>query len=180
MPDEFRYEGESLTFAGKNGRGLFTPEHFGMSPLPTCGRCQRGFVMKYDLVEGNLVLNEMVISTRTPEIVNNVEPVKGPNFFDYRYENIGLKTPFTGTLILAKDFIDHVYGRLSLHPTAAFQTVLEIHLEDGDIQVVNDLSSKMEEIRDKGIERILGSEEVTKDSIRKMVEQIIPHDCDFE
>jgi len=88
-------------------------------------------------------------------MVNGISPKEIGNpdemtFFNTFYESLGLKTKFTGTLLLAKDFISEMYVHMGFQSPDSFKTVLEIHVKEGNIIEVRDLSDKMEERRKLG------------------------------
>ncbi|MHA2142871.1 MAG: hypothetical protein ACXADC_12695 [Candidatus Thorarchaeota archaeon] len=150
IPDEFRYMGALFSLAGIKGSALYTPQDFGITPLMASTACYRGYVMRYDCVNGQLVLESMSVRTEDALPVNNIEPhEEGGYFFSHRYEGLGLKTKFTGAILLAKDFIDGMYVHMGFQRPMAYRTVLELQIQDGDILATNDLSAKMEELRNR-------------------------------
>ncbi len=153
IPDVFRYEGEVYDLVGLDGTGLFTPESFGIDAFSSCTACWRGYVMYYDCIDGKLILDKMEVNAREPIEVNGVKPVKEQNFFTSTYNNLGLKTDFTGTLLLAKDFIQGMYVHMGFQRPIAYRTVLQISILDGDITLVEDLSKHMEQKRQEDPDR---------------------------
>lgn len=155
IPDDFIYNGESFSLVGLKGKRLYTPEDFGIQPYFRCTACWRGYVMKYTFANDRLILNGMLVNAKNPPTINGVEPQKGKDIcnslFDYCYENLNLKTEFTGNVLLAKDFIQHMYVHMGFQRPMAFKTVIEIQVENGNITVIKDLSKKMEEARNQDI-----------------------------
>ncbi|TFG97637.1 hypothetical protein E4H12_08100 [Candidatus Thorarchaeota archaeon] len=152
IPDQFRYEGEAYNLVGFDGESLYEPHDFGIATQMASTACWRGYQMFYDCIDGVLILNHMHTRTKDKIIVNGVTPTESGNgdqmgFFNTFYENLGLKTKFTGSLLLAKDFISEMYVHMGFQSPDAFRTVLEIHVSDGGIIEVKDLSEKMEERR---------------------------------
>ncbi|MDF1539045.1 MAG: hypothetical protein P1Q69_09085 [Candidatus Thorarchaeota archaeon] len=143
MADEFRYEGELYSLVGLDGEGLYTPESFGMQPFSSCTACWRGFVMYYDCVDNELLLDAMDVNVHEAGPINGVVPSASENFFKFRYNKLHLKTSFTGTILLAKDFIQEMYVHMGFQRPMAFKTVLELHIEDGEITKVDNLSELM-------------------------------------
>lgn len=155
IPDQFRYEGEAYDLVGMNGDSLYEPRNFGISPQMASTACWRGYQMFYDCKDEQLILDHMHVRTDDTIEVNGVSPKKSGEtdemaFFNAIYENLGLKTKFTGTLLLAKDFISEMYVHMGFQSPDAFKTVLEIHVKVGDIIEVKNLSDKMEERRRLG------------------------------
>lgn len=155
IPDEFKYNGEVFSLVGLKGNGLLTPEDFGIQPYFRCTACWWGYVMKYTFINDRLILNGMLINAKNSPIINAVEPQKGKDIgnslFDYCYENLNLMTEFTGKILLAKEFIQHMYVHMGFQRPMAFKTVIEIQVENGNITGIRDLSKKMEEERKKDI-----------------------------
>jgi len=155
IPDQFRYEGEAYDLVGINGEPLYEPQDFGITPQMASTACWRGYQMFYDCKNGQLILDHMHVRTRDSLVVNGISPKEIGNpdemtFFNTFYESLGLKTKFTGTLLLAKDFISEMYVHMGFQSPDSFKTVLEIHVKEGNIIEVRDLSDKMEERRKLG------------------------------
>jgi len=152
IPDQFKYEGEAYDLVGLDGEALYEPLDFGITTQMASTACWRGYQMFYDCKDGALILDHMHARTEDKIVVNGVTPNElgeGDQmaFFNTFYENLGLKTKFTGSLLLAKDFISEMYVHMGFQSPDAFRTVLEIHVRDGDIIEVKDLSEQMEERR---------------------------------
>jgi len=155
IPDQYRYEGEVYYLVGLDGEPIYKPSDFGITTKMASTACWRGYQMFYDCKDGALILDEMHARTKDKIPVNGVTPsesVDGDHlsFFNTFYENLGLKTNFTGSLLLAKDFITEMYVHMGFPSPDAFRTVLEIHVKDGNIIEVKDLSEMMEERRKSG------------------------------
>lgn len=148
IPDEFRYQGEEYALVGLDGSGLYTPADFGMDTFSGCTACWRGYVMYYDCVDDQLILDGMDVNAREFIEVNGKKPEEGQNFFKYTYSNLGLKTKFTGTILLARNFIDEMYVHMGFQRPMAFRTVLEITVVEGDITKVKDISERMKKMRE--------------------------------
>ncbi|MFW9849136.1 MAG: hypothetical protein ACFFF4_08345 [Candidatus Thorarchaeota archaeon] len=186
VPDEFRYEGEKYSLVGMDGEGLFTAEEFGLKLIAASTACWRGHVMKYDCIDGILVLNGMDIRTQEePPAINNIkarslESESGYSMFSHSYENLNLKTRFTGSILLAKDFIESMYVHMGFQRPMAFRTVLEIQVQDGDIISVSDLSEKMEELRQRDSSKGARPETDSDEDVRRWIEDTFSLDYDIE
>jgi hypothetical protein len=155
IPDQFRYEGEAYDLVGLDGGPLYEPHDFGITTQMASTACWRGYQMFYDCKDGMLILDQMHAQTNDKVTVNGVAP-RGPEdddetfFFNTFYKNLELKTNFTGSLLLAKDFISERYVHMGFQSPDAFKTVLEIRVKDGMILEVKDISEMMEERRKSG------------------------------
>ncbi|MGY5860271.1 MAG: hypothetical protein RTU63_12955 [Candidatus Thorarchaeota archaeon] len=155
IPDRFLYEGEAYDLVGLDGGPLYEPQEFGITPQMASTACYRGYQMFYDCKDGQLILDHMHVRTDDKPKVNDISPTETGDademaFFNSFYEDLGLKTKFTGWLLLAKDFISEMYVHMGYQSPDAFKTVLEILVKDGDIIEVKDVSEKMEERRKSG------------------------------
>ncbi|MFX1256879.1 MAG: hypothetical protein ACFFAN_03390 [Promethearchaeota archaeon] len=153
IPDEFIYNGDSFSLVGLKGKGLYTPEDFGIHPTFKTTACYRGYAMRYNFINEELILERMRVNTRNPPKINGIAPQTGEEIgtrlFDYCYSNLNLKTEFTGKVLLAKDFIQQMYVHMGFQRPISFKTVIEIEVENGDIKSIRDLSKKMEEYRNR-------------------------------
>ena len=93
-----------------------------------------------------------VNAKETPEI-NGVKPIKGENYFALGYVDMDLKARFTGTLLLARDFIQEMYVHMGFQRPMAYREVIEVHINKGDIIEVRDLSEEMERKRSEDSSR---------------------------
>ncbi|MFX1571828.1 MAG: hypothetical protein ACFFB0_03690 [Promethearchaeota archaeon] len=171
IPDEFMLNGESFSLVGLKGTGLFKPEDFGIIPYFSCTACWRGYVMKYVFTEKQLIMDELLVNINDPPKINGVEAQDGNDLFKYNYKNLNLKSKFTGSVLLAKDFIQSMYVHMGFQRPMAFKTVVEIHIENGDIISLKDLSRQMEEQRKRDLYKGAQPESNSKKDIEKWVKK---------
>jgi hypothetical protein len=181
IPDEFRYMGELYSLVGLKGSALFTPQDFGITPHMASTACYRGYVMRYDCVNGQLILDSMSVRTEKAPPVNDIKPIEEEGFFfSHRYEALGLKTRFTGSMLLAKDFIEEMYVHMGFQRPMAFRTVLEMQIQDGDILATNDLSEKMEELRNRDPTKEAQPDSRDHDDVMSWIENAFSLDYEIE
>lgn len=180
IPDEFLYMGEPYSLIGIQGTGLYSPQDFGIYPRAATTACWRGFVMKYDCTGGRLVLDTMHVNADQSPEINGVMPSPGEWGFKHLYEGLGLKTKFTGSMLLGKDFIDSMYVHMGFQRPIAYRTVLEIQVQDGDIIAVNDLSSKMEELRERDPSRGAEPDSRNEDDVISWIQDTFSLDYDLD
>lgn len=159
ISDQFKYEGEVYNLVGLNGVGLYTPQDFGITTQVASTACWRGYQMFYDCVDGELILDCMHMRTNDRISINGVEPSESGEgnvmaFFNAYYDDLSLKTKFTGTILLGKDFIREMYVHMGFQSAESYRTVYEIQVTNGDIIKVIDLSARMEERRSRGEEKL--------------------------
>ncbi|MHA2297930.1 MAG: hypothetical protein ACXAEU_04385 [Candidatus Hodarchaeales archaeon] len=178
IPDEYRYKGENYSLVGVKGTDLFTPADFGMTPYYNCTACWRGYVMQYDCIGDKLVLNGMRINVDDPPKINGIEPKSGDELFKYCYENLNHKTTFTGTILLAKDFIQEMYVHMGFQRPIAYRKVIELLVENGNITMEIDLSTKMKEYREKDPYKNAYPPSDSNEDIKEWIEQTFSLDYD--
>jgi len=127
---------------------LISPQDFGMEPGFIHTACWRGFYSTYEIRDDQIFLVEMTIRERKGnyKAINN----KIPEVSDHQalYEDIYLPVPFTGKLLLAKDFIQELYVHMGFQEPTSFKTVLELTFKDGRLIDVTDRSKEMEQERE--------------------------------
>lgn len=150
--DVVTYEEDEWELAGANGEPLFDPNAFGLVPRAICSICWRGYTCAYELRDNQLFLDRVsiglagtppVLLGRKPEIPNEM------SCFSASYPNLGAQVPFTGGLLLARDFIREHYVHMGFHPAWKYANVIEAELQAGQVVRLLDCSSAMAEIRQR-------------------------------
>jgi len=185
IPDKFSYEGKAYDLVGMDGGPLYAPQDFGITPQMASTACWRGYQMFYDCKKKQLILDQMHVRTEDNIAVNDISPKELGDademaFFNAFYEDLGLKTKFTGALLLATDFIPEMYVHMGFQSPDSFRTVLEIHVREGDIIKVMDLSEKMEERRKQGAVSPSQPDTMEKPDIEDWVKDRFSHDYESE
>jgi hypothetical protein len=182
VPDEFRYNGDSFALVGINGEGLYTPADFGMQTRMASTACWRGYQMFYDCIDGKLILDTMFANPVEVKPINGVEAktTKDSFMFKYVYENIGLKTKFTGTILLGKDFIQEMYVHMGFQSAESYRIVIELEIENGDIIRETDQSENMAERRLAGKNKPAQPPSMDDDDLRGWIEDRFSQDYDAE
>ncbi len=157
IPDSVLYKDDVFALLRRQGEGLPTPEEFGLEPFGSCTACWRGYVLTFEIVGEELLLEALEVNTReSPPTINGVEAGPGERFFKYSYRGLGLKTRFTGHLMIGKDFMRKYYVHMGFQRPMGYRTVYEFDVNEGDITAVRDLSPKMAEQRERGPSRGAG------------------------
>jgi len=156
VSDEVLFEGAVYQLTGIDGEGLFDPTDHGLEPQPSCTACWRGHVCYYEVRDGRLLLSAVDISLKPlegsappPRPLYGVAPVDGVSFFDARYEDLAAAVPFSGGLLIARDFIEALYVHMGFHPAWKYRDVRELVFEDGRLTSVKDVSAEMEAFREE-------------------------------
>lgn len=163
IPDQFYYKDMELDLVGKKGNDLPIPDDFGVGTFSTCTACWRGYVMRYKIIENRLVLDGFWFNSNGNDdpIINGVKPIKlskeNPgsaesmhHLFRCEYSNVDKTIEFTGSLWLAKDFIDSEYVHMGFQSPTAYKTVIKFDFEKGIIVNVEDKSGEAALSREKG------------------------------
>jgi hypothetical protein len=160
MPDHVVLRERTYAIAGVDGEGLFDPSEAGLSPVPSCTACQRGYVCRYAVRDDQLVLDGLKISL-VHLVEGELEPRRGPRIhgvepktpgeghvlFNNVYEGLALPIPFTGAMLVGDDFVQELYRHMGFHPAWKYRTVLELSFEEGHLVVERDVSEKMAAVR---------------------------------
>lgn len=160
ITNKFKYEGEIYELVAYHGESLYTAEDFGIITQMASTACWRGYQTFYDCVNGELILDRLYVRTEDKIAINGVVPIINEEldedswvFFNTIYENLSLKTKFTGSILLGKDFISEMYVHMGFQSPESFKTVIDIELSDGNIIKITDVSARMEERRRLGQEK---------------------------
>lgn len=170
FPDTFIYRGEAYDLAGIEGDVLFDPEAYGLHPVGTCSACWRGHIVGYVIAEGELRVDHLAVTLTpvsrdkdepTPPVsapdLNGVPAIRvpddSPSFFEYTYQDVGLRVPYTGGLLLSSDFIEDLYVHMGFHSAWKYRTVHELVFEQGRLVKEEDVSEKLAEIRREALSR---------------------------
>jgi len=166
-PDRFYYKDQRLDLVGFKGNELPIPGDYGVGTYSTSTNCWRGYIMRYKIIENQLILDGFWCNADEGDIpeINGVKPIKMPEvkpdsittsedwmsfMFKYEYKNLNKRIQFNGSLWLAKDFIDSEYVHMGFQSPTAYRTVLKFDFEDGIIVNVEDKSKAAEKSREKG------------------------------
>ena len=152
IPDKLIYNRSSYSIVGLKGEGLPSPLDFGLKPISPHTANWRGFIMIYTIAENHLIVQEMNVTVKDlekkPPLINNVNPeTKKKGIIHLTYNNLKLKTQFTGKVLIAKDFIDSMYVHMGFQSPISFETVIELKISNGTLIKVTDFSEIMKKYR---------------------------------
>jgi hypothetical protein len=150
MNDSFEYQGVSFDLVGMKGEGLFDPatEQIFCRPMHTA--CWRGYIASYAVVDDELRLAKLEMTpidpTKLPRVYGR-EPTSVTTYGQATYEARDVRVPFTGGLLLARDFVRELYVHMGFHPAWKYRVVFELIIEDGRVLRQLDRSEAMAEVR---------------------------------
>jgi hypothetical protein len=148
--DSFDYKGASYDLVGCDGTGLVHPEMFGMRPSMIHTGCYRGYFARYAFEEDNLFLKEMTVGPvftliffqRRWKTIQGALPTLGQGGAEGAavYSGLSLPVPFTGRLLLARDFAREHYVHMGFQKPSAYETLVLLKLQGGKVTEARDLS----------------------------------------
>ncbi|MHA1203298.1 MAG: hypothetical protein ACTSQ4_12370 [Candidatus Heimdallarchaeaceae archaeon] len=147
ISDSLLYNGEEYFIVGIDGNELFDPLSFDIETIPASTACWRGFQAFYSINEEVLVLQNLFISMKEKKEIKGKKPSKGESYFRYHFRELNLKMKFTGTILIARDFISEMYIHMGFQRPMSYENVLELYFTKGKLIKEKNLSKKMEELR---------------------------------
>lgn len=147
IEDTFLFRGDEYSLIGVKGGELISPEHFDMEAVMIHTACWRGYYATYELTEEALYLRQLTLREKNENYasIEGVEPEMGPG--EATYSGLNVVVPFTGRLRLARGFLPEYYIHMGYQKASAFETVLDLTLEQGRVVDFLDRSAEMEERR---------------------------------
>lgn len=152
--DELIYDRRTFSIVGLNGKGLYTPNDFGLKPVALSSANWRGYVMIYKIYYKKLVLDNMQVCIEEPmediPKINNIIPeIKNVGAILLYYQKLKLKTNYTGNILIAKGYIDGLHDSMGPPNPISFKVLIELNIKNGDLLSAEDLSDKIAEYREK-------------------------------
>lgn len=158
MNDTVIYRGKGFNLVGIDGDGLFDPTKHGYSPRYICTALGRGYLAEYTIEVDRLVLSRLSMTVckddPMPPLLGveaiGLEP-SDPNY-DWIwpvFEGLDIPVSFTGTLVLAHDFVEELYEHMGFHPDWKYREVIELTLKSGIVTRFFDRSLKMAKVRNR-------------------------------
>ncbi|MGQ0826324.1 MAG: hypothetical protein ACT4OX_15050 [Actinomycetota bacterium] len=150
------YGDEMYQLVGVNGTGLFEPGDHGLEPVALHTACWRGFICTYVIADQQLLLHGLRIGFKQQSSGGLVD--NAPTLFDVRpafdqhehiarYEGLDAPVAFTGSLLLACEFLRDLYVHMGFHPAWKYERTLEVIFDSGAAQAVHDRSAQMARVR---------------------------------
>ncbi|MHA2289552.1 MAG: hypothetical protein ACXABG_12270 [Promethearchaeota archaeon] len=181
VPDTLIYKNYSYSIVGLKGVGLPDPFDFDFRPVSPNTANWRGFEMTYIVTGEYLEVHEMEVTVEDAKkkntIINGVKPKSKKNrLTQLIYEDLKLKTQFTGKILIAKDFIDSMYVHMGFQSPISFETVIELTFRNGKLESVSDLSKLMSDYRKQ---KISDGKLDASDDIQAWIARTFSLDYDF-
>ncbi|RKG48284.1 hypothetical protein D7X30_40900 [Corallococcus sp. AB011P] len=157
------FEQRPFELMSVQGTGLFDPRQEGLVPQWVSTGCYRGFDCVYRIDEKLLLLEAFSIGLKPLDrlevkygkgkVLRGQQPHLKEDAFLAVYEQLGWHVPFTGGLVVARDFIPGLASRSEsvvsrvLSPIWMFSVVHELHFVEGQWTESFDCSSAMDALR---------------------------------
>jgi hypothetical protein len=139
----------------------------GFKPTEFSTACWRGYIATYAIYKKYLVLKKLFtnngsnLKNEAPELNNKLPKISvnknwvseetRKNRREFEYENINLLFPYTGSIIITKDFIRSRYVHMGFQSPFSYENVKKIAFENGELIFIKDLSDIAKLIREKNI-----------------------------
>jgi hypothetical protein len=147
ISDTFIFGGEEYSLIGIQGWGLASPEQFGMEAKMLHTACYRGFIAKYEVTKEALYLRELTLREKNGNYlpIDGIQPETGK--YQATYRGLSVVVPFTGKIRLGKGLIHDLHIHMGYQKAAAYETVLDLTLNDGRVVKILDRAKEMEQKR---------------------------------
>lgn len=166
--DLYKHKNEEYSIVALSAPLSFDPRNYGLEPQPRCTACYRGYWCDYDITDDGLFLENLYLfngdgnypdflgKAISPEEYQECDSYKGkkkirkkiPRFMGHRvYENVQLLIPYTGKILLGKDFLSKYYIHMGYQRPFAYKTLIEFIFEDGIPLDIIDHSKTAEKLR---------------------------------
>lgn len=157
--DQVHYLGERYALASFSNGEPFSPTDAGYRPVMASTACYRGYVCDYEVKEGRLHLRELWVNHQPGEapITQRLQPpdlcgvaaVRDESSFfgAWHFRGLALPLPYTGGLLIGRDFIRQLYVHMGFHPAWKYQHVYELLFDQGELVEARDVSPEMLRLR---------------------------------
>ena len=155
--DTFRYKKSEYNIVAISNPLEFNPQQYGITPKACCSGCWAGYWCEYEISDKGIVLTNLYINSKDsnyPEI-NGVRPLsadkKTKEQFTYmghhKYKGINIKIPYTGKIVVGKDFLQQYYIHMGYQRAWSYETLREFIFDGGSIVDVVDHSDMAKMLR---------------------------------
>lgn len=152
--DRVLWNHRDYLLVGVGGSGLFDAREHGLETRPTTTANWRGWAARYAIEDDRLLLMELTDvglwvepGAPAPTLFGIEAIAEGPG--SYRYPDLRHPVPFTGRLLIARDFIQSLYRHMGFHPAWKFEESWELDVEDGLVTQTRELTAEMRTLRKK-------------------------------
>jgi hypothetical protein len=160
IPDYLTHNQKQYRIVGLQGQRLLHLGDFGVVPTNSVSNCWRGFHIGYTLIDDTLVATRLTVIGQVMSVIDDVLPTPGRVYErsgrtywgDTEWMGLERKVPFSGKILIGKDFMYDMIVRMGFQKPTAFQNVLELVFGDGQLLDRYDISDQMSLLREKILE----------------------------
>lgn len=155
--DSFKYKSKEYNIVAISKPLEFDLQQYGITPEPCCTACWDGYWCEYEISEKGIILKNFYVNSKDdyyPEI-NGVLPLSEEDekdkMFHYMghhyYKGVNIKMPYTGKIVVGKDFLREYYIHMGYQRAWAYKTLKELVFENGILIQEIDHSDMAKELR---------------------------------
>ena len=144
----FMYDDQKYSIIAQQNELDFKPETYGISPDTGCSMCWRGYYCKFGIIDNQLVImdwNLMVNDTTNPPIVEKTRA--HISYGKWQYLAMNFPMNYSGGIVIGAGFVDKYYIHMGYQQVYAYEKVVELIFERGQLMEVIDHSDKVAQIR---------------------------------
>lgn len=146
----FKIKDKEYDLIGSSGDINFDPRDYGLTPVAPHTANWRGYYYEANIKDKKLVVENLHVNNATndyPEI-NGVKPIdeKAESSF-YAYYNVDLPIDYTGKILLGYGFLRRYYQHMGYQAPHAYQELLMLTFNNGELVLTKDLSEKAADFR---------------------------------
>lgn len=166
--DIYKHNNAEYTFVAASAPLSFAPKDYGLEPHMSSTGCYRGYWCEYEITDNGLSLEKLYLFNKDGnypafngksiepaeykeyQYIKNGKKLKDyfPKYFGHRlYSNVHLLIPYTGKLLLGKDFLQQYYIHMGYQRPFAYETLMEFVFEKGILLDTLDHSETARELR---------------------------------
>lgn len=172
--DLCKFENEEYAILAYSDENYFVPQSYGLEPHAIATCCYRGYFSEYAVEDEEFLLKNLYIYNRDGAYppLNGVEPepreyyednlrrkkkrekIQIPKHMGHRvYRNICLRVPYTGKILIGKDFIREYYIHMGFQRAWSYRKLAELTVDEGLLMASRDVSGYAEEKRREMLEK---------------------------
>ena len=146
VQDSIIYGDDSFSIISSTDTIGFHPDDYHMTTAPITSLCLRGYNCEYEIQDGLLYLNDLMICTRDRKypLLNGIPPEL--NDFGALYKKIGLPVLYTGKILAGANLISKYFVNVGTQRYYAYRKVIEFSFENGKLVRITDQSEQAEQV----------------------------------
>ncbi len=139
----------------------FNPQTYGITPSVARTACWKGFWCVYDINSKGIFLKDLYVNSENGQYpkINGVAPMFESDDKSYLiymghhlYKNLNIKVPYSGKILVGDKFIGDYYIHMGYQQPWAYEILIELIFENGELIETVDHSKIANEIREKAPE----------------------------